>query len=88
LAWTIEYSDRADHDLARLDRQVARRIVDFMDSRIAASANPRATGAALSGDQKGLWRYRVGDYRVICDIRDAVVVVLVLRIGHRRQVYR
>jgi len=88
LAWTIEYADTALKQLRKLDKTVARRIADFMDDRIAAGANPRSLGKALKGPLGDLWRYRVGDYRIICDIQDGVLTVLVLQIGNRREVYR
>jgi mRNA interferase RelE/StbE len=88
LAWTIEYAETAKKQLRKLDRVAARRIVDFMDERVAPSDDPRGMGKALKGPLGDLWRYRVGDYRVICDIQDGVLTVLVLQIGNRREVYR
>jgi len=88
LAWAIEYAETAKKQLRKLDRLAARRILDFMDQRIAPSKDPRATGKALKGPLGELWRYRVGDYRVICDIRDRRLTVLVLQIGNRREIYR
>ncbi len=88
MAWTIEYTDTAKEQLRKLDKQAARRIVDFMDERVAGSANPRSTGKALTGPLGNFWRYRVGDYLVICDIRDDAVRILVVRIGNRKEVYR
>ena len=88
MAWTIEYAETAKKQLRKLDKLAARRIVDFMDDRIALSADPRALGKALKGSLGHLWRYRVGDYRVLCDIQDGVLTVLVLQIGNRREVYR
>jgi mRNA interferase RelE/StbE len=88
LAWTIEYAETARKQLRKLDKPAARRIVDFMDERIARSDNPRELGKALKGSLGDLWRYRVGDYRVLCDIQDGVLTVLVLQIGNRREVYR
>ena len=88
MALTIEYAETARKQLRKLDRLTARRIVDFMDERIAPNANPRAMGKALKGPLGDLWRYRVGDYRVLCDLQDNVLTVLVLRIGNRREVYR
>jgi mRNA interferase RelE/StbE len=87
LAWRVEYTQTAKAQLHKLDRQAARRIVDFMDERVAGSRDPHSTGHALQGPLGGLWRYRVGDYRVICDIQNKVLRVLVLRIGRRREVY-
>jgi mRNA interferase RelE/StbE len=79
----IDYTDTAKEQLRKLDKPVARRIVDFMDERIAEADNPRQTGKALTGSLGGLWRYRVGDYRVICDIQDEVLRVLVVQVGNR-----
>ncbi len=88
MAWTIDYTDTARKQLLKLDKQTARRIVDFMDARVAPVDDPRSIGKALSGPLGGFWRYRVGDCRVICDIQDGAVRVLVVDIGHRREVYR
>ena len=88
MVWTIEYADSAKVQLRKLDRQVARRIVDFMDERIAPLDDPRSSGKALTGPQGGFWRYRVGDCRVICDIQDGALRVLVVLIGNRKDVYR
>jgi mRNA interferase RelE/StbE len=88
LDWTIEYAETAKKQLRRLDKIAARRIVDFMDERVALNNDPRAIGKALKGSLGDLWRYRVGDYRVICDIQDKLLTVLVLQIGNRREVYR
>jgi mRNA interferase RelE/StbE len=88
LAWTIEYAETAKKQLRKLDRVAARRILDFMDERIAPSDDPRELGKALKGDLGDLWRYRVGDFRIFCDIQDKVLTVLVLQIGNRREVYR
>jgi mRNA interferase RelE/StbE len=88
LAWTIEYAETAKRQLRKLDKTVARRIVDFMDERVAPSNDPREIGKALKGPMGDLWRYRVGDYRVICDIQDKLLTVLVLRVGNRREIYR
>lgn len=88
MAWTIKYTDTAKKQLRTLDRQIARRIVKFMDEYIAKLENPRSRGKALTGPLGDFWRYRVGDYRVICQIQDDVLCVLVVRIGNRKQVYR
>jgi mRNA interferase RelE/StbE len=87
LRWTIEFDHRALRDLQQLDRVVQRRIVDYLTQRVAPAGNPRTLGEALTSTFAGLWRYRVGDYRVICRIEDERLVVLVVRIGHRRDVY-
>lgn len=87
MAWTINYSDRALKSLRKMDKQAARRIVDFMDQRIAVLADPRQSGKSLKGELGEFWRYRVGDYRILCDIRDDELVILAATIGHRREVY-
>ncbi|MEO7559581.1 MAG: type II toxin-antitoxin system RelE/ParE family toxin [Nitrosospira sp.] len=84
----IDYADTARSQLRKLDKQTARRILDYMDERIADLGNPRSTGKALTGPLGGLWRYRVGDCRVICEIQDNALRVLVVRVGNRREVYR
>ena len=87
MAWTIEYTATARRELQKLDRQVARRILDFMDKRISVLENPRGTGKALRGPLGNFWRYRVGDCRVICDIQDASVRMLVVRVGKQERIY-
>lgn len=89
MAWIVEYTETARRQLQKLDRQTARRILDYMDERIAGKGDPRASGKALTGRDLGaFWRYRVGDYRVICAIEDGRLCVLVVEIGNRREVYR
>ena len=88
MAWTIEYAETAKKQLRKLDKAVARRIADFMDGRIAPGNDPRRLGKALKGPLGDLWCYRVGDFRILCDIQDGVLTVLVLQIGNRREVYR
>ena len=88
MAWTVDYTATAKKQLRKLDGLVARRIVDFMDERVAPLADPRSTGKALTGPLGELWRYRVGDCRVICDIQDGALRVLVAQLGNRREIYR
>jgi len=88
LVWTIEFLPAAAKDLKALDRTVARRIMRTLEERIAVLEDPRDLGAALVGDHAGLWRWRVGDYRVVARIEDERVTVLVARVAHRREVYR
>lgn len=87
MIWTINYSDRALKSLRKMDKQNARRIVDFMDLRIAVAADPRQSGKPLKGELGEFWRYRVGAYRILCEIRDDELVILAATIGHRREVY-
>lgn len=89
MAWTIKYSDSARKQLHKFDRQSALRILDYMDERILANGNPRAQGKILTGPTLGsYWRYRVGSYRMICEIQDEVLCVLVIEIGDRKEIYR
>ena len=88
MAWTINYTETAKSQLKKLDKQAARRILDYMEKRVACLADPRDPGKMLKGPLGGLWRYRVGDYRVICEIQEGLVCILVVRIGNRREVYR
>ena len=89
MAWKIEFAEAASRQLLKLDRPLARRIVRFLRERVSESPDPRALGAALKGDALGkLRKYRVGDYRVIAEIRDTEIRILVVRLGHRSDVYR
>nr|WP_236771079.1 type II toxin-antitoxin system RelE/ParE family toxin [Agrobacterium tumefaciens] len=75
--------------MRKINPEIRRRIRSFLHDRLAALDDPRQTGAALQGSELGnFWRYRVGDYRIICDIQDHKLVVLVVEIGHRREIYR
>jgi mRNA interferase RelE/StbE len=88
LNWTIEYTRTAETQLLKLDRQIARRILDYLDDKIAPLENPRSRGKALVGPLGELWRYRIGDYRIICEIQDNVMRILVVETGLRKQVYK
>ena len=88
MAWTIEFDSTAVKELRRLDHPIQQRIIRFLRERIAPSDDPRTLGKALQGDRGEIWRYRVGDYRLLCRIEDEVLVVLVVTVGHRRDVYR
>ena len=88
MTWTIEWDDRARRELRRLDRQTQREILGYFSERIASDEDPRRFGKSLRHDLQGLWRYRVGDYRMICKIEDNHLVVLVLGVAHRSTVYR
>lgn len=89
MAWTIELDPNAEKELSKLDKQQAKRILRFLFERIAPLDNPRSIGEALKGDRLGaFWKYRVGDYRIITNIEDNTVHILILRIGHRRDVYK
>ncbi len=89
MAWRIELTATAVKQLAKLDKNEAKRITSFLRQRLAVLEDPRSTGKALTGPHLGAyWRYRVGDYRIICDIQDSALCVLVIEIGNRREVYR
>jgi mRNA interferase RelE/StbE len=89
LAWQIEFDPDALKELKKLDRTVQVRLVGFLRDRLAPLDDPRSIGEALSGARLGsYWKYRVGDWRIVCDILDRRIVVRVLRIGNRREVYR
>jgi mRNA interferase RelE/StbE len=87
LAWTIEVSRKAERQLERLDRRTAARLLDYLEDRVATAVDPRALGKALQGNLRGTWRYRVGDYRLICKIEDRRITIVVVEIGHRRDIY-
>jgi len=89
MAWRIRFSEEAQKNLDKLDRQVAIRILRFLNGRIAPLENPRTVGEALKGSSLGeFWRYRVGDYRIVARIEDDEICLLIIRIGHRREIYR
>lgn len=89
MAWLIKLDDAAKRDLAALDKQVARRITSFLRERVAVLDDPRSIGEALKGSRLGeFWKYRVGNYRIISSIEDGALLILVVRIGNRREVYR
>ena len=93
MACRIDYTETAKRKLEKLDKPVARRIVGFFDDRVAQPDDPRTLGKLLTGQLGTLWRYRIGDFRAICEIHypdaeGAVRRVLILRIGQRREVYR
>jgi mRNA interferase RelE/StbE len=87
MAWKIEFSDAADRDFAKLDRSIQRRIFRYLHERIASAADPRDFGKPLLHELAGLWRDRVGDYRVLCSIEEDRLTVLVVEIAHRGVIY-
>jgi mRNA interferase RelE/StbE len=89
MAWKIEFSVEADRELRKLDPQHSKRILKFLQERVARLDDPRSIGKALQGSRLGeFWRYRVGPFRLICKIEDDRLLVLVLRIGDRKEIYR
>ncbi len=89
MAWKIELSDVAKKQLSKLDKPIAKRITDFLLARVARLTDPRSLGEALVGKELGAyWKYRVGDFRLICDIQDNELLILVIRVGDRKEIYR
>ena len=89
MVWIIKYTESSNKQLKKLDKQTALRVLDYMDERVAMLSDPRSLGKNLKGPKMGeYWRYRVGDVRVICNILDGQMKVLVIEIGNRREVYR
>ena len=87
MAWRIDFTRNADKAMRKLDKGVAARVFDELDE-IAKLEDPRSRGKALTGNLAGVWRYRVGDYRILCDINDGRLVILVVDVAHRREVCR
>jgi mRNA interferase RelE/StbE len=88
LAWTIEFLLSAQKQIAKLDPTVRQRIVSYFRNRVLTAEDARQLGKLLRGEKGGLWRYRIGDYRAICKMEEERLVVLVLEVGHRREIYR
>ena len=89
MAWRVELSDSAARQLRKLDQQIAKRILTFLRDRVAVLEDPRSIGEALRGTDFGdFWKYRVGDWRIIADLDDGVMIITVIRLGNRREVYR
>jgi mRNA interferase RelE/StbE len=89
MAWRVEFLPAAERELRKIARPVRERLLLFLRDRVQGGADPRSLGEPLRGPELGkYWKYRVGDYRIICSIRDERLVVVIVRIGHRREVYR
>ena len=88
MAWRIEFSDTAVKQLNKMDSAVNKRIISFLKNRLAVIEDPRVLGKPLRGKLRDFLRYRVGDYRIICEIKDSAIEILVLEAGHRKDVYR
>jgi mRNA interferase RelE/StbE len=87
-SWVVRFERRAEKDLSRLGAEDRQRVLSFLQERLLLAPSPRALGAALVGPLSGLWKYRVGDIRIIADIRDGELLILVIEIGNRREIYR
>jgi mRNA interferase RelE/StbE len=89
MVWRIEFADSAAKQLRKLDPQVSKRILTFLRDRIAPLDDPRSIGEALRGKELGdFWKYRVGDWRIIADLDDGILLITVVRLGNRREIYR
>ena len=86
MTYSILFTDRSRKQFSKLNKDVKKRILHYLENRV--SAHPHNFGKSLVGDKKGLWRYRVDDYRIICNISNNEFLVLVVDLGHRREVYR
>lgn len=88
MSWDYSISDKAIKQLKKLDKQAAKQIFDFLDERILGAEDPRQWGKQLKGELNNVWRYRSGDYRILCQLQGEVLVVLVLEVGHRKNIYK
>lgn len=87
MTYKVLFSDRAKKQLKKLDKYTAALIIGWLEKNIENCTNPRQHGKGLVGNKSGQWHYRIGDYRVICEIEDDKIIVLVLEIGHRKDIY-
>lgn len=87
MTWTVEWDDRARKELRKLDKQLQKDILKYLRERIAVDADPRRFGKPLSYDRYGLWRYRVQNARLVCRIEDDMLLILIVRVGHRKEIY-
>lgn len=89
MAWRVEFAQSAAKQLRKLDPQIATRILTFLRDRVASLDDPRSLGEALRGnDLDAFWKYRVGDWRIIAHLEDGVMLITIIRIGNRREIYR
>jgi len=88
MTWKIEFDKRAEKQFGKLDKTTQKQIRDYLRHKILTAEHPRVFGKSLTHDLSGYWRYRVGDYRIICHINDEKVTILVVSIGHRSKVYK
>ena len=88
MSFSVRYDEKALKQLKKMDRSVQRLIVNWIEKNLIDTENPRLHGKGLSGDKSGSWRYRVGDYRILADIRDDEIIIIIVEIGHRREIYK
>lgn len=85
--WKIEWDSKALKEAKKLDRDARKKIVDYLEKRVLASQKPYQFGKPLKGNKVGIWRYRVGNYRILCQIEDEALIILVIAVGHRKDIY-
>ena len=85
--WKVEWDSKALKEAKKLDRNARKKIVDYLENQVLKSQNPYQYGKALTGDKAGIWRYRVGNYRILCLIEDRNFIILVIAVGHRKNIY-
>ena len=85
--WKIEWDSKALKEAKKLDRNARKKIVEYLEKRVLAGQNPYQFGKPLKGNKAGIWRYRVGDYRILCQIEDKALIILVIAVGHRKDIY-
>ena len=88
MKYAVETTQRFDREFKKLDRYTQRILKAWIEKHLVGCENPRALGKGRTADRKGMWRYRIGDYRLLCDIQEERLVILALAVGHRREVYR
>lgn len=87
MTWTIKYSEFAAKQMKKLDKKISNQIDTYLNERVGKQKDPTVFGKPLLHDKSGLWRYRVENYRIICQLQNKELIVLVLRVGHRKEVY-
>ncbi|MDJ0536885.1 MAG: type II toxin-antitoxin system RelE/ParE family toxin [Xenococcaceae cyanobacterium MO_207.B15] len=85
--WKIEWDSKALKEAKKLDRDARKKIIEYLEKRVLANQNPYQFGKPLKGNKAGIWRYRVGNYRILCQIEDKALIVLVIAVGHRKDIY-
>ena len=88
MKYKVLFTDRSKKQLKKLNKNISFFIIAWIEKNISDCTNPRVFGKALLADKKGLWRYRIGDYRLICEIQDNNIIILILEIGHRKDIYK
>ena len=87
MKYKVIFTEKAKKQLKKLDKHISALIIGWIEKNIENSTNPRLYGKGLVGNKAGQWRYRIGDYRIICEIQDDKIIVLILEIGHRKEIY-